>query len=231
MVPIWAERVAGVWMETAFVVILNVEDVEPAGIVTVAGTVALVVLDSSFATAPPAGAGPLSATVAVEATPPATVPGCRVKLDNTDGLIAIVVVTEIPFAAAVIVAETWLVWVLVVTLNVVVALPASMVTVAGTTTAALLDLRVTVKPPTGADEVRLIVPTALVPPTRDCGCTEIFDSTAVSRTFETSPEKIIGPHPVTVSQPAVAFEDAPLGNVPFEPAVISKKTFESPLRE
>ena len=62
---------------TATVVTVNVVDVEPAGTVTEAGTVAAAALDVSVTTFPPVGAGPLSVTVAVEDVPPVTVVGLR----------------------------------------------------------------------------------------------------------------------------------------------------------
>jgi len=63
---------------TAAVVTVKVADVCPAATVTVPGTVADELLDASATTRPPVGAGPLSVTVPVEETPPATVVGLSV---------------------------------------------------------------------------------------------------------------------------------------------------------
>ncbi|HEY6329169.1 MAG TPA: hypothetical protein VI756_07520 [Blastocatellia bacterium] len=60
----------------------NVADVDPAGTVTLEGTLAAdVLLDKSATTAPPAGAAPLRPTVACAGVPPDTLVGF---IDNAD---------------------------------------------------------------------------------------------------------------------------------------------------
>ena len=54
------------------VVTVNVADLAPAGMVTLAGTTALVLLDVKVTAEPPVGAGPLRVTVPVEDIPPTT---------------------------------------------------------------------------------------------------------------------------------------------------------------
>ena len=72
---------------TAAVVIENVAVVEPAGTVTLAGTVAVEVrLLESVTTIPPAGAGPVSVTVPVDGLPPCTLLGLRVRADIVGAL-------------------------------------------------------------------------------------------------------------------------------------------------
>jgi hypothetical protein len=68
--------VTGVEAVTARVVTTNAAPVAPAGMVTLAGTVATTVLLLVRATrAPPVRAGPLSMTVPVEGDPPLTLVG------------------------------------------------------------------------------------------------------------------------------------------------------------
>jgi hypothetical protein len=74
-----AEIVATVRVVTLAVVTVNVAEVEPAATVTVAGTIALALLDDSDITAPPDGAGPLTVIVAVDDAPPTTVEGVNVS--------------------------------------------------------------------------------------------------------------------------------------------------------
>ena len=72
---------------TTLVVTVNVVEVLPAAIVTVAGTwAAPVLLLESVTTAPPAGATPFNVTVPVELLPPDTDVGFRVTVDATAGL-------------------------------------------------------------------------------------------------------------------------------------------------
>jgi hypothetical protein len=74
---------------TARVVTVNVALVAPVGIVTLAGTVATVVLLlEREMRAPPLGAGALSVTLAVEGDPPLTLVGLRlsdVRVGPEDG--------------------------------------------------------------------------------------------------------------------------------------------------
>jgi len=62
---------------------VNAALVAPAAIVTLAGTLATVVLLLESATcAPPAGAGPLSVTVPVDELPPTTLVGFSVSVES-----------------------------------------------------------------------------------------------------------------------------------------------------
>ena len=76
---------------------MNVAELLPGGTVTLAGTLATegLLLDSAT-TVPPAGAGPLRATVPVEELPAFTVEGESVNDDSTGGLMVAVVVLVMP---------------------------------------------------------------------------------------------------------------------------------------
>jgi len=77
---------------------VNVFEVLPAGMVTLAGTVAAeALLLESATSAPPAGAATLSVTVPVEEVPPVTVVGLRVTEEMlTDGITVRVAVLVVP---------------------------------------------------------------------------------------------------------------------------------------
>lgn len=65
---------------TGIVVTVNWALVAPAGTVTLVGTCAEPLLSDSVTDTPPAGAGPLRVTVAVDELPPTTDVGLRLKL-------------------------------------------------------------------------------------------------------------------------------------------------------
>ena len=69
-------------MVTDVVVMVNVALVAPAGIVTLAGTVAALELSESETAAPPAGAAALKVTVPVEELPPTTLVGFSDTVDS-----------------------------------------------------------------------------------------------------------------------------------------------------
>jgi hypothetical protein len=72
---------------TGFVVTVTVAVVAPAGTVTLAGTAAADGLElASATTAPPAGAGLFSLTVAVDGEPPVTLVGLSVIADKIGAL-------------------------------------------------------------------------------------------------------------------------------------------------
>lgn len=78
-VPKTALIVAFTVAETALVVIVKVADVEPAGMVIVAGTVASAELELRVIVNPPVGAAPPRVKVPVEEDPPVTVVGFSVS--------------------------------------------------------------------------------------------------------------------------------------------------------
>lgn len=89
---------------TAVVVIITVADVAPAGIVTLACTVAFVLFEDRLIPTPPTAAGPVKVIVAVVLVPPFTVVGERAMLAKAGGLIVRADVLEALPNVAVIVA-------------------------------------------------------------------------------------------------------------------------------
>ena len=71
---------------------------------TFAGTLALPELQLSWIVKPPAGAGPLTVTVAVEVFPPETLVGLSTSETKTVGLMSRLVFTEFPLKVPVSVA-------------------------------------------------------------------------------------------------------------------------------
>lgn len=88
--------VTEVFDETAIVLIGNVADVAPAGIVTDAGSVALGELDVNETTVPPGPAGPFRVAVPVEGDPPMTLFGETLIPIKDAGLIVRVAVFVVP---------------------------------------------------------------------------------------------------------------------------------------
>ena len=162
-----------VWF-VVVVVIANVADVAPAGIVTDATTLARVALLLRNVTVVAVVDARLSLTVPVELSPPRTDVGFKLSALNVTGAVLMVnvaVLVTIP-AVAVIVAVVAAFTEVVVTVNVAVDAPAATVTLAGTVADALLLERLTPIPPVGAGEPSVSVPVAFVPPFTAVGFTE-----------------------------------------------------------
>jgi len=163
--------VAEVLTDTADVPIGNVWLVDPAGTVTLAGTVATPLVLESVTDAPPAGAAAVRVTVPVTPFPPTTLDGFTLTDDNDAGagadagVTVIVVVFVAPPNPAVIVASVFAETAEVEIVNVRLVEPAATVTLAGTVAAALLLDSVTSAPPLGAADVRVTVPVDALPPT------------------------------------------------------------------
>lgn len=167
-----------VWF-VVVVVIVNVADVAPAGIVTDAGTRARVALLLASVTVVAVVDARLSVTVPVELVPPRTDVGFRLSALNVTGAwltVRVAVFVTVP-AVAVITALVAALTAVVVTVNVAVDAPAETVTLAGTAAAALLLDRLTTIPPVGAGEPSVTVPVAFVPPFTDVGFTATADRT------------------------------------------------------
>jgi hypothetical protein len=157
--------------ETARVVTVKVAVEFPAGTVTELGTVATEVLLLDKVTAvPPVGAIPESVTVPVEAVPPVTEVGFKLKELKDGGATVKVAVLDALANVAVIVTEVEEETARLVTVKVAVVLPAATVTEAGTVAADVLLLdKVTTDPPVGAAPDRVIVPADVVPPVTEVG--------------------------------------------------------------
>jgi len=154
---------------TAVVVTVKVADLEPAAMVTLAGTVTPVILDASFTTIPPVGAIPFRVTVPVADVPPTTEFGETVTPVSVGGAMARVAVFDVPLAVAVIVGLLAAVTAIVVMLKVALDVPDATVIEPGTVALELLDESATVIPPDGAGPFNVIVPTELLPPTTEAG--------------------------------------------------------------
>ena len=149
---------------TGVVATVNVALVVAAGTITDDGTVAAALLLLRLTEEPPPGAGPVSVTVPVELVPPATVVGFKLSVLRAGALTVSVAVRVVVPKRPVIVTEVDADTGDVVTVNVVLVLPAGTVTDAGTVAAALLLLRAISAPPTAAGPLRVTVPVELLPP-------------------------------------------------------------------
>jgi len=149
---------------TAVVLIVKVAEDLPAGMVTVAGTVAAFEPLESFTTSPPEGAGPLSVAVPVEGVPPVTVAGLREIEVNAGGSTVRVAFCVTPLRLPDTVATTCDATATVVALKVALVELARIATEAGTATVVRLLESLTTNPPVGAGALRLTVPVEGVPP-------------------------------------------------------------------
>src|SRR3989442_7610816 len=150
---------------TALVVTVNVTLVAPAGTVTLAGTVAAVLMLDCVTCAPPAGAGPSSVAVPVELLPPVTVVGLSASEERrAAGFTVSVAVRVTPLYTAEMVTGVDAATALVVIVNVVLVAPAGTVTLAGTVAAALLLVDIATCAPAGAGPSSVAVPVELLPP-------------------------------------------------------------------
>jgi hypothetical protein len=120
---------------TVFVVTVKLALVAPAGTVTVAGTVAAVLLLASVTTSPPEEAGEVRVTVPVEELPPVTLEGFRLPLDTVAaaaaGFTAKVADRVTTPAIAEIATAVDAVTTFVVTVKLALVAPAATVTLAG----------------------------------------------------------------------------------------------------
>ena len=161
--------VAVVWAETAEVVTVNVAVVDPAGIVTLDGTVADVTLLDKATEVPPVPAAPLRVTFPVDGFPPATVAGFNDIETTVAGLIVSVADWVPDPNVAVIVALVRLETALDVAVNVADVAPPAIVTDAGTAAAALLLASEITSPAVGAGLLIVTVPVEEAPPTTEFG--------------------------------------------------------------
>ena len=164
-VPCVPVIVAVATAETAAVATVNVAVVAPAATLTLAGTVALVLLDLRLTTAPPRGAPELSVTVPVEELPPMTAVGANVTEVKTGTLTVSVCVNEMPPLEALMTEEPVAARVATdVIVKVAEVEPAGMVTELGTVATVVVALvRLTAMPPVGAATEYVTVPVDVEP--------------------------------------------------------------------
>lgn len=177
--------VADCALVSSLVETVKVARVDPAGTVTLGGTVAAAVLLLVRSTVkPPDGAAELRVTVPVAGSGPTTSVGLTVSEESEELVAPVVTVStddlETPPPVAVIVAELLLVTAPVVIVNVALVEPPVTLTLGGTAaTEELLLASVTVCPAEGAAEVRVTVPVDEEPPTTDVGLRLRLESVGV----------------------------------------------------
>jgi hypothetical protein len=154
---------------TGVVPMLNVAELEPAGIVTVAGTVAFPELEVNVTTLPAGPAGPLSVAVPVDGLPPATDDGETVTLVRAAEATVRLAVCVVEPNVAEIVAVTGIDTAVVLMVNVAEDEPVATVTEVGNVALVLLDDRLTTVPPGPAFPVNFTVPVDELPPTTMLG--------------------------------------------------------------
>ena len=161
---------------TPVVLTVNVAEVAPASTVTVAGSVALTLLELRLMTAPPGPAGPLSVTLPVEDVPPRTEDGVTVMPARPAGLTVkvadLLVAPNVAEIVTVVAADT----AVVLTVKVAELAPAGTVTVTGKVAVALLEERLTTMPPVPAAPVKVTVPVEELPPVTDAGETTTLNT-------------------------------------------------------
>ncbi len=147
-------------------------ELDPAGTVTLAATVAALLLEVRDTVVPPVGATPVIVRVPVDEPPPNTDVGDRLTPSMPGALtVSVVVLVMLPWAAD-IVTVTEVETADVVTVKFAAVAPAAIVTLEGRTALALLEPRATTNPPVGAGFEIATVPVADRPPTRLVGDTD-----------------------------------------------------------
>jgi hypothetical protein len=161
----------------------NVVVRDPAAIMTEEGTVATAALPfASVTTAPPAGAGPVRVTVAVEDVPPVSEAGAIVNDDRTGGVIVRDAVLATPPKLAVMVAVFAAPTACVVMVNDAVVCPTATLTPEGTWALAESLERVTNSAAVAGAVDMVTCAVAVLPPIRLAGVTvrpiSVFGGTA-----------------------------------------------------
>ena len=158
--------------ETAWVVTVNVAELDPAATITDPGTIADVLVLDSETTVPEGPAAPLRLTVPVAVKPPPTDEGLTTTDERSTSSTVNDAVTAVLPVPAVIVAVVGVLTFPVVALKVAEVSPAGTTTVEGTTTAALLDFSGIETPPNGASLASVMVPVELSPLGTELGSIE-----------------------------------------------------------
>lgn len=161
-----APRLTAVVVATDFVMTLKVALVAPPGMVKDGGTLAAAELSLYKVTkAPPAGAGPSSATVACEVFPAETLPGLSVSALSAAGITLMLDCCWLPFHSAVMTARLRDATGLELMVKEASVAPAGIVKLAGVVAMAVLLLPSVIEaPPTGAGALRVTIPCEELPP-------------------------------------------------------------------
>jgi hypothetical protein len=165
--PYIAEIVTEEPVPVVSVVTVNVPELDPAGMMMLAGTVAFAVLELvSVTAAPPVRAGPFNMTVAVRLCPCGTLVRSRVTENAWRvGATVWVAAFDVPPDAAVMLTFVLVATEKVEIANVADVEPAETVTLAGTFATAVFELvSVTTVPPAGAAPFRVTVPVEVAEP-------------------------------------------------------------------
>lgn len=159
--------------EAALVETVNVAVLDPAGTVTLASTVAAVVLlEDKVTLVPPAGAAAFRTTVAVDELPRFTVVGLSVN--DTGAAVGVICSTAFCVTAPMVppmFTENTAVTAFVVIGNVAVVAPCGTTTTVETFALTELLVSDTDAPPAGAGSLSVTVPVTPIPPTTDAGST------------------------------------------------------------
>ncbi len=155
---------------------VNVAEVPPAGMATEPGTLATAP-QLRLTTTPPAGAGPVNLTVAVELFPAATDLGFSVNESKPGGVMVRFAIFETPFSVAIRVAVTCAETALVLMANDAEDLPPGMVTEDGTIASEVELESLKAIPPAGAEPLRVTNPVAGTAPATAPGLTPSETST------------------------------------------------------
>jgi hypothetical protein len=172
VVPLRAAEIVAVTVVAApGVLIVNVAEVAPAGMVTVVGTVAAALLEESVTTLPPLGAALLRVTVPTDVLPPTTVEGDKTRPCKRGVRMVKFAASETVPWVALIVAFTFAGTEVVVIVKSAEAAPPGTVTLEGTVALATFEVKPIVIPPGAAGPLSVTVPVEGVPPTTAVGDT------------------------------------------------------------
>ena len=160
---------ATVWALTLLVVMLNVPDCDPDGMVKELGTDAAELFDPIATEYPLVGAGPFNVTVPSDVPPPVSPAGFREKPVTDGASTASATPTEVEPYVAVIFGSDCCPTAVVCTVKVAADDPAAITTVEGTVAVLRLLASPTVTPPVGALPRITTVPVHDAPPTTGFG--------------------------------------------------------------
>jgi len=167
--PLFAVIVTTFVEDTAVVLTAKVAALWPAATVTVLGTIAQELLLDNVTGYPPGPATPINVIVPTDGFPPETWGGPRLIDVSVAGVIQRGIVCDLPLRLVVMSAPSWSLTGLVLTVNLPVFCPASIVNVSMTEAALLLLEASTNTPPGPAGPLSVTVPATELPPATEVG--------------------------------------------------------------